>query len=255
MIEYAGRGDAARTMDLLWGDRPAPARRGPRQRVDVEHVVATAIAIADAEGLDALSMRRLAEAAGVPTMSIYTHLHSKAELLELMVDRAIAASDLPAVAVGWRSNLESQARASWSIYRRHPWLLDISTVRTVFGPHVIARYEAALAMASTVGLAPRDVVAVVSLVDGYARGAARAVVDAERATAQTGLPEADWWIARASLLEARIAEGNFPTMMALGAAGAFDAPDTGVDYMVQRAIDEFEFGLARILDGIAALIT
>jgi hypothetical protein len=171
-----------------------------------------------------------------------------------MVDRALADGGRPAPGPSWRDNLEALARDALSDYRRHPWLLDVSTARTVFGPNVIARYDNALAMAGTSGLDPRDVIAVVSLVDGYVRGAARAIIDAESATTRTGLAEADWWSERATLLDARISAGNFPTLTALGAAGAFDYPDTGVDYMVQRAIDEFDFGLARILDGIAALI-
>ena len=68
MTQYAGTGEAARTMALLWGDPPA-VRRGPRQRVDIERVVAVAISIADAEGLGAVTMRRLAETVGLGTMS------------------------------------------------------------------------------------------------------------------------------------------------------------------------------------------
>jgi hypothetical protein len=78
-------------------------------------------------------------------------------------------------------------------YRRHPWLLDVATSRTVFGPNVLARYDAALAAVDRTGLAPQAVVGVVSLLDGFVRGAARAVVDADRATASTGQSDAEWW--------------------------------------------------------------
>ena len=125
----------------------------------------------------------------------------------------------------------------------------------MFGPNVLAHYDASLATVNGSGLSPHDVVAVVSLIDGYVRGAARAVVDADLATARTGQSEEDWWTSRAPLLDERIAAGNFPTLTALSAAGAFDYPDTGTEYMVQRAIDEFEFGLERILDGIELLVT
>jgi AcrR family transcriptional regulator len=253
MTQYAGTGDAARTMALLWGT-PSPRRRGRPQGIDVEEVVAAAIGIADAEGLGAVSMRRLADAVGVGTMSIYTYVRGKAELLEVMVDRAMADSPQPPRGPDWRADLEALTRSSWNLYRRHPWLLDVATARTVFGPNVLARYDAALATVNRSGLPPHDIVAVVSLLDGYVRGAARAVVDAEQATARTGQSEEDWWTSRAPLIDEHLAVGDFPTLVALGAAGAFEYPETGAAYMVQRAIDEFEFGLSRILDGIAVLV-
>ena len=83
--EYAGRGDPRRSLDLLWGDAPRPSR-GPKPGLDVATIVAAAIALADADGLDGLSMRRVAERLGVGTMSLYTYVPSKAELLDLMLD-------------------------------------------------------------------------------------------------------------------------------------------------------------------------
>ena len=238
---------------MLWGYSPA-VRRGPRQRVDIERVVAVAISIADAEGLGAVTMRRLAETVGLGTMSIYTYVPGKAELLELY-GRPGGRCQRPTATTGrWRRDVDTLARSAWALYRRHQWLLDVATARTVFGPNVLARYDASLATVDRTGLAPQDVVAVVSLIDGYVRGAARAVVDAELATKRTGKSEEDWWASRAPLLDERIAAGHFSTLVALDAAGAFDHPDSGTDYMVQRAIDEFEFGLARVLDGIEAFI-
>ncbi len=253
MTQYAGTGDAARTMALLWGAAPG-VRRGPRQRVDIEHLVATAISVADAEGLGRVTMRRLATTVGIGTMSIYTYVPGKAELLELMVDRAIGGGRSPPMTGDWRRDVDALARSAWGLYRLHPWLLDIATARTVFGPNVLAHYETSLAAVNSSGLPPHDVVAVVSLIDGYVRGAARTVVDADLATARTGQSEEDWWTARAPLLDERIAAGSFPTLVALDGAGAFDSPDSGNGYMVQRAIDEFEFGLQRTLDGIAVLV-
>lgn len=254
MTEYAGRGDPAKTMALLWGD-PLPARPGPKQRLDIEQVVRTSIAIADASGLTDLSMRRVAEAVGVGTMSLYTYVPSKAELLELMVDRAIGDADQTPGTGSWRDGLDSLARGAWELYRRHAWLLGVSVSRTVFGPNVLARYEGALAVAGRSGLPPGDVVGIVSLLDGHARGSAQAVVDAEAAAPDAGTSDDDWWLARAPLLDERLAAGNYPALMAVSAAGAFDQPDNvSTPYTVQRALDEFEFGLECILDGIAARV-
>jgi AcrR family transcriptional regulator len=253
MTEHTGGGDAARTMALLWGDAPT-GRRGPKPRLDLEAIVATALALADAEGLERVSMRQVADAMGVPTMSLYTYVPRKAELLELMVDRAVADQPLPRPGPDWRADLDGHARSSWELYRRRPWLLGIATSRTVFGPHVIARYDAALGLVASLGLPPHDQVAVVSLVEGYVRGAARTVAEAEAATAGTGRTEADWWEERAPLLDERLATGHYPHLLAVAAAGSFDQDQESVDYTVQQALDEFAFGLDRILDGIAVLV-
>ncbi len=198
-------------------------------------------------------MRRVAETVGVATMSLYTYVPSKAELLEVMVDRVTGGAELLSDFGAWRAGLESLARGAWQLYRRYPWLLGVSASRTVFGPHVLARYEAALAVASHTGLPGADVAGVVSLLDTFARGAAQAVVEAEKASADTGASDDEWWLARAALRDERVAAGEYPALMAVSASGAFDQPgnDT-VPYTLQRAIDEFEFGLQCIIDGVEA---
>ena len=241
-------------MALLWGD-PSPVRRGPRQRLDIDAIVGAAIAIADTAGIESLTMRGLAEAVGLGTMSLYTYVPGKPELVELMIDRAVAEQPVATPSDGWRPGLESLARAMVALYRRHPWLLAVATTRTVFGPNVLAGYEAALRVALTTGLPPRQVAAVVGLIDCYVRGASRAILDAELATIRTGQSTDDWWLSRAALLGERLAGGNFPTMIELSAAGAFEPGAASDDYMVAQALDDFEFGLARVLDGIEALTT
>ena len=106
--------DPRRSLALLWGRQEA-GRRGPKQRLSTDEVVKAAIALADAEGLAALSMRRVAEAVGVSPMSLYTYVPSKAELVDLMFDRALAtAADPDDAVVGWRDRAvrTSRLRAS-----------------------------------------------------------------------------------------------------------------------------------------------
>ena len=117
-------------MALLWGD-PQPVRRGPRQRLDVEVIVGAAIAIADATGIESLTMRGLADAIGVATMSLYTYVPGKPELVELMIDRAVAGQPPTAGSDDWRTGLDSLARSLVALYRHHPWLLAVATTRTV----------------------------------------------------------------------------------------------------------------------------
>jgi AcrR family transcriptional regulator len=253
VTEYVGRGDAVRTMALLWRTEQPP-RRGPKQRLDVDRIVTEAVALADRDGLGKLSMRRVAEAVGLGTMSLYTYVPGKAELLELMVDRVVGSQPLPQPGPDWRAGLEAHARATWDLHRRHPWLVQVAASRTVFGPNVIARFDAALGVVGRSGLPAREVVAIVSLIEGFVRGAASALSEAEQATVRTGQAEDEWWEARAPLLDEQLEAGDYPHIKAMAEAGAFEQSQGTREYYVQQALDEFEFGLARLLDGIAVLL-
>ena len=101
------RGDATRTMELLWGMAPQPTR-GPKPGLTVDAVVDAAVALADAEGIDAVAMRRVADKLGVGAMSLYTYVPGKAELVDLMLDR-VYGEQLAGIATegGWRARLES----------------------------------------------------------------------------------------------------------------------------------------------------
>ncbi|HEX4816329.1 MAG TPA: TetR/AcrR family transcriptional regulator [Nonomuraea sp.] len=251
-MEYAGRGDPARTMALLWDGLPTP-RRGPRQRLELARIVDAAIAEADRGGPGALSMRGLAQALGVGTASLYTYVPGKAELLELMVERVAGTLPAPDGAAGWRAGLRGVATADLAAFRAHPWLLQVATSRTVFGPNVLARYEATLALLDGHGLAAMDVVNCVAVVESYTRGAASAVVDAEQAPAATGSSDDEWWERQVPFLEERM-NGRFPLFSALEEAGAFAVSDAVLPYTVQRALDRFAFGLDLVLDAIAARV-
>ncbi|TMR20002.1 hypothetical protein ETD86_19330 [Nonomuraea turkmeniaca] len=177
----------------------------------------------------------------------------KAELLELMVERVAGAQPLPAARAEWRAGLRDMAAADLAAYRAHPWLLQESTSRTVFGPNVLTRYEATLALLDGHGLAAIDVVGCVAAVESYTRGAASAVVEAEQAPAHTGSSDDDWWERQVPFLEERM-NGRFPLFAALEEAGAFAVSGTALPYTLQRALDRFSFGLDLLLDSIGARI-
>ena len=244
---YSGGGDPARTLALLWGARDAPSR-GPKPGLSVERIVAAAIELADAEGFEALSMRRVAERLGVGTMSLYTYVPAKAELLDLMLDAAtaeVAAGDLPE---GWRAALEQLARESWALYHRHPWMLEVTTVRPVLGPGTIGRYERDLRSIDGAGLTDLEMDAITTLVEGHVEGCARRSVEIAQAERRTGLTEEQWWEARAPVLAEVLDPERYPTAVRVGAAAG---EEHGAAYAPEHA---FEFGLQRILDGIEVLI-
>jgi AcrR family transcriptional regulator len=246
--EYSGSGDPKRSMDLLWGVREAP-RRGPRPRLTVEAITRAAIELADAEGLAALSMRRVAERLGTAAMSLYTYVPGKAELLDLMLDAVCAETARPEeVPGGWRGRLEQVARENWALYRRHPWLVHIAPGRPVLGPGTIAKYDYELRAVEGVGLTDMEMDSVLTLVLGHVSGTARGLVDAAQAERRTGMTDLQWWEAHAPLLEKVFDPERFPVAARVGetAGAALEAA-----YDPEHA---FEFGLKRVLDGIGALI-
>jgi AcrR family transcriptional regulator len=251
-VEHTGRGDPVRTMALLWG-RETPAGRGPKAKLNLERIVGAAVEVADAEGLAGLSMRAVAERLGVGAMSLYTHVPGKAELLDVMVDAVFGElRPDPTPGGSWRHTLERSARADLGAFRRHPWALHVGLGRSALGPNELDHYEADLAALDGAGLSPRAQRSAVALVFDYVRGAAHAVVDAETAPAATGLSDDEWWSGRQDLVEEVLRPERFPVCRRLADEGAFDPADGGQPYLLAVALEDFEFGLARVLDGLEA---
>jgi AcrR family transcriptional regulator len=246
-MEYAGSGDPARSLALLWR-APGTGRAG-RSGLTVDRIVAVAIEVADADGLGALSMRRVAEKLGAGTMSLYTHVPSKAELIDLMLDTVQGETTRPdEVPGGWRARLELIARENWALYHRHPWLLQITMVRPVLGPNVTAKYEYELRAIDGIGLTDLEMDLVLTLIAGHVEGSARRSLEAAQAEQLTGVSDEQWWQARAPIL-GRLADfSRYPLASRVGTAAgeAYNSP-----YNAQEA---FEFGLQRVLDGIEALL-
>lgn len=246
-IEYAGRGDAARTLALLWRTTERPSR-GPKPRLTLDQIVATAIALADAEGLETLSMRRVAEKLGVGTMTLYRYVPSKSELIDLMLDAATGeATGQETSDWSWRQKLESIAREAWAFYHRHPWVLQVAIARPVLGPHVMRQTEAALHALSVYGLPYREVEATLQTLDAFVRGLARRSVEAAHAERVTGIPDDKWWADRESFWEHLFVPSSYPTLTHYYLSG--DMEDSPMSHD-----DEFEFGLQRLLDGFDLFI-
>ena len=123
-----------RALRALWSPPTRPAR-GPQRGLTVEAIVTAAIDLVEAEGLAALSMRQVAARLGVGTATLYTYLPGKAELTALMLDAVTGDGPLPHEWPGdWRAKLTSWARDDWEAYRRHPWILELSSAGVAPGP-------------------------------------------------------------------------------------------------------------------------
>ena len=252
--DYSGSGDPARSLPLLWRDQKRPTR-GPRPGLSVGQIVAAAIELADAEGLEALSMRRVAERLGVGTMSLYTYVPGKAELLDVMLDTVLAEEARPDEAAGgWRAGLERRAREDWALYHRHPWILQITPSRSLLGPNETDLFEATMRVVEGIGLSGTEMVLVTSLIAEYTRGAAQTAVGAAQAERRTGVSDEEWWKAREPLFDKYFDPARYPTLTRVAQSGAFEQPASDDQYTVAVARKSFEFGLLRVLDGIEAFI-
>ena len=242
-------GDPDRTMALLWRDPSAISRRGPRPGLTLERVLAAATAIADAEGLPALTMRRVATALGVAAMSLYTYVPGKAELLDLMLDAAYTAMARPDLTGRpWPERVRAVAEQNRALYRAHPWAATVSTHRPSLGPGQLTKYDYELRAFDDLGLSDLDRDAALDHLLAFVRGHARAAEDARVAAAESALTDRQWWEVNEPLLRRVLDPAAYPVAVRVGGAvgEAF-----GSAWDPDRA---WAFGLARTLDGLAALI-
>ncbi|MCW3819687.1 TetR/AcrR family transcriptional regulator C-terminal domain-containing protein [Micromonospora sp. DR5-3] len=223
------------------------ARRGPdgaEPELSRERLVRTAMALADAGGLAAVSMRQLAADLGVATMSLYRHVRGRDDLVLAMADTALADAPLPAVPpAGWRARLELLARGQWAVYRRHRWLPHvISMSRPQPLPKGMAHTEWALRATAGLGLDTRLRWHFAVTLMAYVRGIATNLEAQAHAEQDTGLTDEQWVETHDAMFQRLMTGGRYPTMAALD-----EAVDLDLDSV-------FEFGLHRLLDGYAALI-
>ncbi|HST65812.1 MAG TPA: TetR/AcrR family transcriptional regulator [Mycobacteriales bacterium] len=226
-------------IEQLWGLREPARRGGPKPALSLPRIVAAAIELADAGGLAALSMSRLAEKLGFTTMPVYRYVASKDDLLVLCLDEAIGAA--PALDGPWRAQLEAWSGALRIRYQQHAWMLDVPISGLPAGPNQLVWFERGLRALAPTTLEPAERASTVLLLSTYVRGQVQMVADLMRAAAPASGPPVDW----ASVVRRVAHPDRFPEVAKLVAGGVFDAegfPD-----------DEFEFGLRRVLDGVETL--
>ncbi|MBB5626168.1 TetR/AcrR family transcriptional regulator [Sphaerisporangium krabiense] len=237
------RDDLPRPLEVLWKGRERRPR-GPAQALSLPRIVAAAIALADEEGLPALSMARLAQRLGCAPMSLYRHVAGKDELQLLMIDGATApAPRIEPGPGGWRAGLARWAVEMRGVYHRHPWILQI-TGGPPLDPGQLAWVDAGLRTLRATPLPPAEKLSAIMLLTYYTRGhaqiSARPPVEPAEALAEEAGYE--------TLLRRLVDAERFPDLAEALAEGAF-APDPD-------AAPEADFlaGLDRILDGLETLV-
>jgi DNA-binding transcriptional regulator YhcF (GntR family) len=225
--------------------RPRIAQRSPARDGQVAaRIVEAAIAVADAEGLGAVSMRRVAGEIGVATMSLYRHVADKDALVMQMMNVALGEWQVPdAPPEGWRERLEVAGRQTWEMFRRHPWLAPaMSITRPQAVPNALPLAEWVLAALDTRGLDMGTTFTTYITLFNYVRGTAFNIEMEAEAQAQTGIDNDEWMEQQEPVLTALLTGGQFPTFSRL----------TQLDY--DFSLDRlFEFGLQRLLDGLAMM--
>jgi len=241
-------------LDLLWGRRER-GRRGPKPELSVDAIVEAAVRVADAEGLDAVSMARVAKELGFTTMSLYRHVASKDELLQLMWNAsAQGAGDLVLDGDGWRDRLRQWVVFQREALDRHPWITQMPMAAPPLAPNSLTFVERGLETLDGTSLADADKLRVIGLLSSYTLSEGRMAYDAARAAAaaQAAADAGDAPVFPASfehLVRQLVDEESYPILHRLAwSAQIGDAP-SGLDEAA-----EFRFGVECILDGVQKLI-
>ncbi len=227
-------------MELIWTQPPPP----PRQRdLGRSEIVAAAIALADAAGADAVTMKAVAARLGPYTpMALYRYVRSKEGLVDLMLDAAVAEVPIPAGAgPDWRADLTAVAAETRAMLKRHPWYATLVHTRPPAGPHTMHRTEFMLRVLVEQGATVASAMSFAALVDRHVFGSGLQEVQEARFAERYGLDSAEAFVAAVtSLHDLAAADGRAPLL-----AGWLAQPSGG-------GVDEqFALGLRFLLDGIA----
>ena len=208
-----------RRSELLWEDR-TPATRGPKAALTPDDVVRAAVDLADADGLSAVTMHAVAARVGFTTMAVYRYFPSKDALLDAVIDAGTGLPPLWSVPrADWRTEISRWAHAKRALLCARPWLAELPFVAAPHGPNWLAWLESIADSLSRTGLRGADIGQMLSIVDGYTRGASDTAVSLARARAR-GITEAVviYLASSALLLGAAVAFGRLTGLYAgLGA--------------------------------------
>ena len=214
----------------------------PIPRLTRREIVEAGVRIADADGLPFVTMRRVADSLGVSTMALYRHVPNKGDLTLRMTDRVFAGIRLPEIPLAaWRPRLDAAAHLFWAVFKRHPWAAEVFSIsRPQLIPSVMPLAEWSLSTLRAMGLGPHDMLCTHINLFAHVRGMALAQLAEAQAEKDTGMSADDWMRHHGG-----------------GLRQWADAGHPGLGHVIREPFDfdldtVFEYGLQRLLDGVAA---
>lgn len=236
--------EPARTLRLLWRasiDADSP-RRGPRPKISVDAVVDAAVALADEKGIDAVTMRAVADRVGVGVMTLYGYIPGRDELLGLMIDQIAMEGERPPHTGTMRERLVAVADEQFDECRRHPWIIDARLPRPWIGPGGSSRYEWQVAAIDREGFDDITMDQIVTAIVAYVQGAARHWAG-EQERLRLAESDLEWWTATGAVLDEVMDGSQYPISGRVGQAA-------GEDYGLGDAERSYRFGRDALISGI-----
>ncbi|MCE6994707.1 TetR/AcrR family transcriptional regulator [Saccharothrix sp. S26] len=204
-----------------------------------DRVLRAAVAIADAGGIAALTMRSLADALGVKPMSLYHHVANKDEILDGIVDVVFSRIDLPTPGGDWRHEMVKRANSAREVLRRHPWAIGLLESRTAPGPATLRHHDATIGTLRRAGFSVAMTAHAYALLDSYVYGFA-----VQEAALPFNSPDSAAEVTGSIL--AHLSPADYPHLVEMATEHVLRP---GNDFA-----DEFGFGLDVILDALAGWI-
>ncbi|MFG2044485.1 TetR/AcrR family transcriptional regulator [Dactylosporangium sp. NPDC048998] len=235
-----GKGRLSGRVQVPLATKPA---RGPAPSYSLAQVAEAAIEIADRDGIEAVSMRKVAASLGTGAMSLYRYVENKESLCALMLDHIHGETKLPPPVGDWRHDLRTVAAQLRDTQLTHPWLARIAAGRPAMGPNMLVIFEHAMAVLDGVGLSIEDMLGIFSMVASWVGGFVQEELAEQEARRNMGIDEVEWNKRMADYLERLTSGGEYPYFTRVVREGA--------DHDFQT---RFERGLDRIIAGIAATL-
>ncbi|WP_379129392.1 TetR/AcrR family transcriptional regulator [Paenibacillus sp. sgz500958] len=236
---------------ISWG-LVKPPKRGPKREMSIEQIVKTAVAIADKDGIAAVSMNRVASALGFTAMSLYRYIPSKNDLL-LLMQEAVSEITIPPEKepADWRENMREYVNATIKVFRDHPWFGDIPISSVPVTPNNLQYVDWILRTMRDFPLSDYEKMSILLLLSSYARSCGIIQRDMVRAVQAGSSPEDFSGLNYTEALKALVKPSQFPYLHPVVMSGVY----TGENEADNPVDNDFDFGLERILDGIGSYMS
>jgi AcrR family transcriptional regulator len=225
--------------------RPERPARGPKPAYSRAQITEAAIRIADAEGLEAATMRRIAAEIGAGAMSLYRYVPSRDDLVELIADRLQGEIDVDGMPSGdWRADLTRYAEELRAMWLRHPWIATVQRSIPSFGPNQLRLIEGVMG-ALDAHVSIDENFGLMTMLNGYVEGAVREEVSSAEEVRRSGLSESEWMARSSARVHQLLESGEYPIFSKIVTQAR--RPHLSRD-------EQFRHGLERVLDCIAAAL-